>query len=126
MTDKKTITQVLKMEKPVQFIGMLKRIQGPQEGDVVIAYPMIEGYTLELSADSKKLTLVFDLSEQDPPEDWEKNVVFQNDFEIQPMSLDGLKTKDQSRQMLVGKLFQYNFFYFQDLPHFFLLCYYLP
>lgn len=78
------ISQTLTMEEPVQFIGMLKRVQGPQKGDVVMAYPMVDAYKYELSADQKTLTLTLSLSDEEPPDDWVKDVAFQNELTVAP------------------------------------------
>ena len=74
----KPIKQTMEFAKPVQFIGILKRIQGLQEGDVVIEYPMVDSHTVELDEDNDEMVIRLKLSSEKPPDDWATKLCFQN------------------------------------------------
>jgi hypothetical protein len=54
----KPITQALKFKEPVRAVIILKEIQGPQRGDVIMANPMVTEYTVTLEDNRLKFEMV--------------------------------------------------------------------
>ncbi len=75
----KPIKQRMEFRKPIQFIGILKKVQGVDDpGDVVGVYPMVDSYSVEVSEDSDEMVIRLKMSDTQPPEDWMARLCFQN------------------------------------------------
>ncbi len=64
----KPIKHRLEFCKPVQFVGILKKVQGVDNpSDAVMVYPMVDSYLVELLDD--EITIKLKVSDVEPPDD---------------------------------------------------------